>query len=360
LEVINMSGWYPNNSRVWDNGFGASRNGNTIKGVVIHHVAGTNGLSYVANKNSRNSHPTYHIATSGAVTGIVNPERRPFSTAHAVDLQAVTFEIDNSSAGGNWPVSDEAIESLINVIVWHASHSPRAGKGMARNIPGQTQEEFFIAWHSQYAATACPGPHIMSLMDYIVSESTKRAAGTAPTAPAPAAPATAPAQAAPATSVDALAREVLAGQWGTGPTRVSRLGAAGHDARAVQAMVNQILSGKAAAPSAPARPAQNNSVDVIAREVIDGKWGNGAVRISRLKRARHDVRAVQAAVNAILAGGSPAPAPAPAQSNSVDRVAREVIDGKWGNGPTRVSKLGAAGHDVRAVQSRVNAILAGR
>lgn len=358
-----MSGWYPNNSRVWDNGFGASRNGNTIKGVVIHHVAGTNGLSYVANKNSRNSHPTYHIATSGAVTGIVNPERRPFSTAHTVDLQAVTFEIDNSSAGGTWPVSDEAIESLINVIVWHASHSPRAGKGMARNIPGQTQEEFFIAWHSQYAATACPGPHIMSLMDYIVSESTKRAAGT-PSAPAATAPA-APAQAAPATSVDALAREVLAGQWGTGPTRVSRLGAAGHDARAVQARVNQILSGKAPAPApaAPARPAQNNSVDRIAREVIDGKWGNGAVRISRLKRARHDVRAVQAAVNAILAGGSPAAAPAapaPAQSNSVDRVAREVIDGKWGNGPTRVSRLGAAGHDVRAVQSRVNAILAGR
>jgi hypothetical protein len=134
-------------------------------------------------------------------------------------------------------------------------------------------------------------------------------------------------------------------------------------------MVNQILSGKAPAPApapaAPARPAQNNSVDRIAREVIDGKWGNGAVRISRLKRARHDVRAVQAAVNAILAGGSPAaapaaPAPAPVQSNSVDRVAREVIDGKWGNGPTRVSRLGAAGHDVRAVQSRVNAILAGR
>jgi hypothetical protein len=196
-------------------------------------------------------------------------------------------------------------------------------------------------------------------MDYIVSESTKRAGGTAPTAPAPAAPA----QAAPATSVDALAREVLAGQWGTGPTRVSRLGAAGHDARAVQARVNQILSGKAPAPSAPARPAQSSSVDRIAREVIDGKWGNGAVRISRLKRARHDVRAVQAAVNAILAGGSPAAAPAapaPAQSNSVDRVAREVIDGKWGNGPTRVSKLSAAGHDVRAVQSRVNAILAGR
>jgi hypothetical protein len=196
-------------------------------------------------------------------------------------------------------------------------------------------------------------------MDYIVSESNKRAAGARPT-PAPAAPSPAAPSGA---SVDTIARQVLAGQWGTGATRVSRLGAAGHDARAVQARVNQILSGKGTAPSAPARPAQNNSVNTIAREVIDGKWGNGAVRISRLKRAGHNVRTVQAAVNAILAGSSPAPAApaaAPVQSNSVDTIAREVINGKWGNGPTRVSRLGAAGHDVRAVQSRVNAILAGR
>jgi hypothetical protein len=169
--------WYPKVSGIQDNGFGGSRNGQPINGVVIHHVAGTNGLNYVANANTRNSHPTYHISNSGAVTGIVNPDRRPYSTGGTPDPNAVTFEIDNSSVGGDWPVSAAALESLIDVIVFHASQSPRAGKGFAKNQPAVTQLEFFVAWHSQYKATACPGPFIMSQLDYIVAECNKRASG---------------------------------------------------------------------------------------------------------------------------------------------------------------------------------------
>jgi hypothetical protein len=172
--------WYPKVSGIQDNGFGGSRNGQPINGVVIHHVAGTNGLRYVANANTRNSHPTYHIANSGAVTGIVNPSRRPYSTGGTPDPNAVTFEIDNSSAGGDWPISAAALDSLIDIIVYHASQSPRAGKGFAKNQPSVRQSEFFIAWHSQYKATACPGPFVMSQLDYIVSECNKRASGVAP------------------------------------------------------------------------------------------------------------------------------------------------------------------------------------
>jgi peptidoglycan hydrolase-like protein with peptidoglycan-binding domain len=233
--------WYPKVSSVQDNGFGGSRNGQPINGVVIHHVAGTNGLRYVANANSRNSHPTYHISNSGAVTGIVNPSRRPYSTGGQPDPSAVAFEIDNSSAGGNWPVSSAAIEALIDVIVYHASQSPRAGKGFAKNLPAVKQSEFFIAWHSQYKATACPGPFIMSQLDYIVSECNKRALGVAPSAPAPV-----------INPIEAIAREVIAGKWGNGPTRTKRLTDAGHNSKAVQAMVNQILSGKVTAAPAPA------------------------------------------------------------------------------------------------------------
>lgn len=172
--------WYPKVAGIQDNGFGGSRNGQAINGVVIHHVAGTNGLSYVANANSRNSHPTYHIANSGAVTGIVNPERRPYSTGGQPDPSAVTFEIDNSSVGGDWPISSAALEALIDVIIFHASISPRANRGFAKNIKTQVQSEFFIAWHQQYSSTACPGPFILSQLDYIVAECNKRASQAIP------------------------------------------------------------------------------------------------------------------------------------------------------------------------------------
>lgn len=170
-----MPDWVPGLKRVIDKGFGGSRNGQPINGAVVHHGAGTNVLGYVANANSRNSHPTYHVATNGDATGIVHPNRRPFSTGGRPDSEAITFELDNSAVGGSWPVSNQAISKMIDIIVWHYLQSPRRGHGIAKNIPGQVQKQFFIAWHSQYKATACPGPHVLGMMDYIVAEANRRA-----------------------------------------------------------------------------------------------------------------------------------------------------------------------------------------
>ena len=42
---------------------------------------------------------------------------------------------------------------------------------------------------------------------------------------------------------------------------------------------------------------------------------------------------------------------------SVDVIAKEVIDGKWGNGATRTQKLSAAGYNPSEVQAKVNELL---
>ena len=54
--------------------------------------------------------------------------------------------------------------------------------------------------------------------------------------------------------------------------------------------------------------------------------------------------------------GQPAPEPQP-QLKSVDEVAREVIQGKWGNGAERKRRLAQAGYNYSEVQARVNALL---
>lgn len=168
-----MSKWAANTSEVRDNGFGASRNGKTIEGAVLHHGAGTNVLGYVANANSRDSHPTYHVSNSGRVTGIVHPDRRPFSTSHSVDSVAVTFEIDNESTGGNWPVSVKALSAVIDVIVDHARQG--GYKVIGKNTPGKDQPDlFFVAWHQQYVQTACPGPYVLGKIDWIIEEANER------------------------------------------------------------------------------------------------------------------------------------------------------------------------------------------
>lgn len=57
------------------------------------------------------------------------------------------------------------------------------------------------------------------------------------------------------------------------------------------------------------------------------------------------------------AASKPQAKPTAAKKKTVDQVAREVIQGKWGNGAERKKRLKAAGYDYEAVQARVNALL---
>lgn len=90
------------------------------------------------------------------------------------------------------------------------------------------------------------------------------------------------------------------------------------------------------------------SVDTVAREVIAGKWGNGATRKKLLTDAGYDYNTVQAKVNALLSGK---------ELKSNGEIAREVIKGNWGNGTARKRKLTAAGYDYSAIQKLVNQML---
>ena len=108
------------------------------------------------------------------------------------------------------------------------------------------------------------------------------------------------------------------------------------------------------APSPKPTPSPKKSNAEIAKEVIQGKWGNGAERKKRLEDAGYNYAAVQKEVERLLAKQKK-----PAKK-SVDEVAREVIAGKWGNGAKRVYNLTKAGYNYVAVQKRVNEILKGK
>lgn len=140
-------------------------------------------------------------------------------------------------------------------------------------------------------------------------------------------------------SNDEIAKEVIAGKWGTGTDRISALTKAGYNATAIQKRVNELVKSTASA---------KKSVDTVAREVIAGNWGTGNDRINALTKAGYDPKAVQKKVNELLGASN---------RKSVDTVAREVIAGKWGNNPQRAQKLKAAGYDPNEVQRRVNQIV---
>ena len=97
----------------------------------------------------------------------------------------------------------------------------------------------------------------------------------------------------------------------------------------------------------PVRPQPQKTVTEIAKEVIDGKWGNGAERKRKIISAGYDYNAVQSKVNELLNNNK----------KTVDEVAREVIAGKWGTGLNRKNRLTKAGYDYYAIQKRVNELM---
>ena len=77
---------------------------------------------------------------------------------------------------------------------------------------------------------------------------------------------------------------------------VSRVGVAGQ----VTCWINIADVGLSASATTTTSKPQLKSIDEVAREVIKGKWGNGADRKNRLTQAGYDYSVVQARVNQLL------------------------------------------------------------
>ena len=143
-------------------------------------------------------------------------------------------------------------------------------------------------------------------------------------------------------TVEELAKEVIDGKWGNGAARRKSLELAGYDYETVQKRVNAILDGVTNDEQSTSK-----SVDELAKEVINGRWGNGAARKQALENAGYDYTVVQTRVNE-LCGFTASP------SKPLDEVVKEVIQGRWGNGKARKEALEKAGYDYEEVQKLVN------
>lgn len=91
------------------------------------------------------------------------------------------------------------------------------------------------------------------------------------------------------------------------------------------------------------------SVEEIAKEVLAGKWGNGSARYRALAAAGYNYETVQTKVNELTKNNTQTKS-----SKDIEKVAKEVIAGKWGNGSARIHALTKAGYDYDTVQTKVN------
>lgn len=119
---------------------------------------------------------------------------------------------------------------------------------------------------------------------------------------------------------------------------------------------------------APAKePMTPEEIEKVAKEVLDGKYGNGNERRSKLSLAGYDYNAVQSRVNELVAELEKAKAETsepineelkPTPKFTTEEMVQKVINGEYGNGDERKQKLEAEGYDYRKIQNAVNKAIA--
>lgn len=257
------------------------RAGNGIKRIVIHHCAGALTLEQISRIfRTRNSSATYAIDKDGRIGQYVPEEYRPWTTSGwEPDKNCITIEVSNSrNDSAEWPVSDIVYSRLLELVtdICRRNH-------LTLNYTGDKTGNLLM--HKWYHATACPGPYLSSMFNSIAQTVNSRLQAETGSQQQ--------AAAVTVSQIDKVAHEVIAGKWGNGADRRSRLAAAGYDYQQVQGRVNELIAGSKLKPTR-----KTNSV--IAAEVIAGKWGNGAVRKQRLQAAGYNYSAVQKIVNEML------------------------------------------------------------
>ena len=301
-----------------------------IDRISIHCMAGNlsvESCGSLFSKTTRQASSNYGIGSDGRIGLYVDEANRSWCTSSkANDQRAITIEVANTVAAHPWPVSDKAYAALVKLCV---DICKRNGKNKVVWFPDKDTAlayepkdgEMVLTVHRWFAAKACPGDDLFNDHPDIVNKVNAQigtAASTAPTNPA-----TPPAAESSSTlyrvqvgafsvkaNADKQLEKVKAAGFDTYMVKVGNLykiqvGAFSKKANA-DAMMTKIKAAGFSAfittqkgepvTTAPAK----KSNEEIAREVIQGKWGNGADRKKRLTDAGYDYAAVQALVNKLV------------------------------------------------------------
>ena len=143
-----------------------------IKKIIIHHMAGNLSVETCGNvfaNPSRKASANYGVGTDGRVGLYVEECNRAWTSGNAtVDNEGITIEVANDTTGGNWHVSDVALQKTIELCVDICKRNGIEKLNFTGNKNGN------LVAHRYYQATQCPGEYLYSKFSYIADEVNKR------------------------------------------------------------------------------------------------------------------------------------------------------------------------------------------
>ena len=281
------------------------RAGYKICKFTPHHMAGVltgEQCAKLFQNSSRNASANYCIGNDGRIVGCVDEDNRAWtSSSKSNDCQAITIEVSNSSTGGDWPISEAAWNSLVNLAVDVCTRY-----GFRLVYDGTANGS--LTRHNMFAATSCPGKYLQSRFEELarVVNAKLDEANKPEPQPVPA----------PSTKFQVGDTVNINGIYtsSNSTNKLNPLRNSGKITKIVAGALNPylldngnlgwtndncIITTKQEEP----QPSKK-SVNTIANEVIAGQWGNGADRKAKLEAAGYNYNEVQNEVNRILNGGN--------------------------------------------------------
>ena len=278
-----------------------------IDTVTIHCMVGQCSVETLGNifaPTSRQASCNYGIGADGRIGMYCEEKDRSWCSSNAAnDNRAITIEVA-SDTKHPYAVNAKAYAALIDLLVdickrngiprlvWSTSKADRVNHKNGCNM----------TVHRDYANKSCPGEYLYSRHAQIASEVNKRL-GSTDTRPQPEKVLYRVQTGAfrNKAGAEALLQQVKAKGFDTYMVKVNGLykvqvGAFAQKSNAI-AMAAKL---KAAGFSTYVVSGGGKSVEEIAREVLQGKWGNGADRKALLEAAGYDYAEVQAKVNMLV------------------------------------------------------------
>ena len=146
-----------------------------IDRITIHHMAGNLTVEQCGNifaPASRKASANYGIGNDGRVGMYVEEKDRSWCSSNSAnDHRAVTIEVANSATGEPWPVSDKALNKLVDLCVDICKRN-----GIPKLVyTGDTRGN--LTMHRWFAPTGCPGTYLASKFPWIAEQGNRRLNG---------------------------------------------------------------------------------------------------------------------------------------------------------------------------------------
>lgn len=172
-----------------------------IKRLTPHCMAGNAtierclGLSRFITKSSPGVSCTYAIGSDGRIGLGALETNAPWTSSSSVnDNKAITFEIANIGGAPNWPMSEKAIESFIDLAVdickfygFKKVHYEEKPANIATKAQVEAwiktweqPDEMIITLHRWYSIKTCPGAYFVGKLPEIVKKINERLAPQIP------------------------------------------------------------------------------------------------------------------------------------------------------------------------------------